>query len=665
MSRKTTEKYELTISLNSLEHLGINLYSNMAAVLSEIVANAYDADAERVDISWDSARKKIVITDDGLGMTEEEVNQRFLTVGYRRRSGQPGLTPKHKRKPMGRKGIGKLSLFSIADTVVVETAKDGEKSAFKMHLPDIRKKIEAGGNDSTTYTPKEVGTDKIDFVHGTRITLTNLRRRQTLATPKALKKRVARRFQVIESPKFRVYIDDEEVKVDDREYYDKLQYIWTYGQQKDVVARAKNIEHHEKRATTTAPGGVTISGWLGTVKESSQLKDDDDDDNLNRIAIFVRGKMAQEDILDAFTERGVYAGYLIGELRVDGLDLWVDEKSKDDDAATSSRQNLVEGDPRYVELKKFIAAELKHIQTRWAALRVDSGAKNALKIPVVKEWIDTLKPATRTKAKQWIGKLNKIEASDTEEKSLIKQSVLAFEFHRLNENLDRLENITDEGVPTLLELFSEVDGLEANLYGQIVKSRVGVLRALEEKVDGNALEKVIQKYLFDHLWLIDPAWERADSTEYMERRVEKVIAQVTSKLSAAEKKARIDIGYRKTAGKHVIVELKRPNVVTTSFKLAEQVSKYRSGMTKVLKKADLDKEPVEIVIVLGKPPSDWANPGGETASQATLNAQGARIIFYENLLETSSRIYADYLAHRKDVDKLQKLMAAIDDFSAT
>lgn len=665
MKKKMKEKYELTISLNSLEHLGINLYSNMAAVLSEIVANAYDADAERVKISWNRTKTKIVIQDDGLGMTEKEVNARFLTVGYRRRSGQPGLTPKHKRKPMGRKGIGKLSLFSIADTVLIETAKNGELSAFKMHLPDIRSKIEAGGSDSTTYAPTEVSTQNIDFSHGTRITLTGLRRKQTIATPKALRKRVARRFQVIESEKFRVFIDNAEVKVEDREYYAKLQYIWTYGNQKNVTDLASNLEHKESRATSAAPGGVKISGWLGTVKESSQLKDDEDGDNLNRIAIFVRGKMAQEDILDTFTERGVYAGYLIGELRVDGLDLWLDEKSKDDDAATSSRQSLVEGDPRYLELKEFIAAELKYIQNKWASLRVDSGAKNALKIPEVKEWIDTLKPATRVKAKKWIGKLNKIEASDTEEKSLIKQSVLAFEFHRLNENLDRLESITDEGVPTLLELFSEVDGLEANLYGQIVKSRVGVLRALEDKVEENALEKVIQKYLFDHLWLIDPAWERADSTAYMERQVNRVIQQVTSSLTAKEKNARIDIGYRKTAGKHVIVELKRPKANTTSFRLAEQVAKYRSGMSKVLKQAGLDKEPVEIVIVLGKQPSDWADPGGETASQKMLDAHEARVIFYENLIDTSTKIYGDYLDHRKDVDKLQKLMAAIDDFSAT
>ena len=43
-------RYEMTIDLNVLNHLGINLYSSTPPVLSEVVANSYDADATRVDI---------------------------------------------------------------------------------------------------------------------------------------------------------------------------------------------------------------------------------------------------------------------------------------------------------------------------------------------------------------------------------------------------------------------------------------------------------------------------------------------------------------------------------------------------------------------------------------------------------------------------------------
>ena len=107
--------------------------------------------------------------------------------------------------------------------------------------------------------------------------------------------------------------------------------------------------------------------------KSSDLKDEESDDNLNRIAIFVRGKMAQEDILKDFPERGVYVSYLIGELRIDGFD----EDNKDD-SATSSRQQLVEDDPRYVAVKEFLGKELKHIQNRWSEWRNEDGIKKAL-----------------------------------------------------------------------------------------------------------------------------------------------------------------------------------------------------------------------------------------------------------------------------------------------
>lgn len=44
-------KYEMTISLQIVEHLGLNLYSNTSAVISEAVANAWDADAKTVEIT--------------------------------------------------------------------------------------------------------------------------------------------------------------------------------------------------------------------------------------------------------------------------------------------------------------------------------------------------------------------------------------------------------------------------------------------------------------------------------------------------------------------------------------------------------------------------------------------------------------------------------------
>jgi Histidine kinase-, DNA gyrase B-, and HSP90-like ATPase len=212
--------FELTISLNVLEHLGINLYSNVPSVLSEIVANAWDADASVVSVTWDRPNGRIVIQDDGTGMTAQEVNDRFLKVGHRRRDEQPGLTPKGRR-PMGRKGIGKLSLFSIANVVEIETAKGSERNAFRMRLDEIRSKVQQQGGNGT-YRPTRTGTDRIDFDHGTRITLTELRHRQTAGTSKALRKRIARRFAILGGDAdFKVFVDGQEVVPADRDYYNK------------------------------------------------------------------------------------------------------------------------------------------------------------------------------------------------------------------------------------------------------------------------------------------------------------------------------------------------------------------------------------------------------------------------------------------------------------
>ena len=119
-------------------------------------------------------------------------------------------------------------------------------------------------------------------------------------TTEALKKRVARRFSIIGGGHgFSVFIEDEEVLPSDRGYYDKIRYLWTYRDQENAAGLCSNIEIHEDRTSIVKNQSIAISGWLATVNEVRHLKDEDGD-NLNRIAIFIRGKMAQEDILGDF-----------------------------------------------------------------------------------------------------------------------------------------------------------------------------------------------------------------------------------------------------------------------------------------------------------------------------------------------------------------------------
>ena len=122
----------------------MGLYSNAAAVLSEAVANTWDADAKLVEI--DIGPKVITIEDNGVGMDLDAINNRFLSVGYNKRATE-GEKSKNGRPFMGRKGIGKLALFSIAGTIEVHTRRaNGERHAFKMVTKDIRTAVKAGKN---------------------------------------------------------------------------------------------------------------------------------------------------------------------------------------------------------------------------------------------------------------------------------------------------------------------------------------------------------------------------------------------------------------------------------------------------------------------------------------------------------------------------------------
>ena len=652
--------YEMTLSLNILRHLGINLYSNVPSVLSEVVANAWDADATEVRVFFDKDAGKITITDNGVGMTQRELNEHYLKVGYQRREGQPGLTPARGRLPMGRKGIGKLSLLSIADVIDVFSAKDGEKNGLRISRAEIEKSIT--GDDEGLYQPDEIPVDEFRLSQGTMIVLTALRRRQSIATAKALRQRVARRFSII-GPKhrFEVFVNNEKITPEDRGYHAKLQYLWTYGDI-DIAERCENLSRAaEKRETPANEKGIAITGWLGAVRESKQLKDAESEDNLNRIAIFVRGKMAQEDILGDFGERGVYATYLVGELQVERFD-----EDNEDDAATSSRQSLVEDDPRYKALKKIIGLELKHIQNKWSEWRTDDGAKDAMKIPELDGWVSGLPASQRSGAKGWLGRIYRVRTNSPEErKQLLKHAVFAFEFFRANKDLEALEKIDDHNLDALVKVIHELDSLEFNLYGQIVKQRVAVIHTLQEKVDKNEKELVIHKILFDHLWLLDPHWERVDASAFMEQRVGRLFGEVDAQLTQEEKDGRLDIKYRKSAGTHIIVELKRPNRVVNLPETFKQVQKYFNGVSKLLEAQNVAHEPVEIVLVLGKKPAEWANPGEKERFKGALEKYNVRVVFYDELLASAYRCYADYLEREKQYNRIQEVIQAIEDFETT
>ena len=652
----------MTISLNALEHLGINLYSNVPAVLSEIVANAWDADSGNVIISIDKNTETITIQDDGIGMDRDGVIDRFLTVGFKRRESMGGLTP-WGRKPMGRKGIGKLSIFSIAQMADVYTSSNGVKTAFSMDREVIRKAI--SGKSKDVYKPQEIEDWPAGLAQGTRIVLSGLSKNLSGMTVEGLKRRVARRFSIIgPTHDFKVTVNGEEIGPEDRDYHTKLEFLWTYGDQSGFVESCTNLARpaeprSEKIKVDLKNKGLQLNGWIGTVISPGQLRGEDGD-NLNRIAIFMRGKMAQDDILDDFAQKEIYADYVIGELHCEELDL-----DASGDIATSSRQALKQDDPRFEALRTIVLSELRYVANRWSDWRRSDGAKAAASVPAVSAWLESLRGDTKKKAERWIGRLNTIRSNnEADKKEMLKASILAFESYRRRQELEKLENIKDESLAQVLTIFESIDELEVSYYGQIVQGRLNVIKALQSKLNADDKELVLRDYIFEHLWLLDPSWERTKGTENAETLINNFLKKNSDSLKGAEKKARIDIGYRTSGGKHIIIELKRASVSTPVDDLAAQIRKYRDGTRRILETTPYKNWPIEIICLIGTAPPEYddALGTGPKGVADTLASVDARIVFYNQLLDNSQKAYADYLAEHIKLDRLWSVFEAIDDF---
>ncbi|MDE0089186.1 MAG: ATP-binding protein [Candidatus Poribacteria bacterium] len=664
-------KYQMNISNTVLYHLGINLYSNVPAVLSEVVANSWDADATNVYVEIE--KDKITITDNGHGMTLKDINEKYLLVGYPRRMHNEAVTDRYKRKVMGRKGIGKLSLFSIAETVKVETLKDSVKNGFLMSKQEIDDHIEQ--KNEQPYEPKPLSESEIELTEdGTRIVLTDLKKRITKAHPNYLRKRIARRFSIIAEADFNVFVNGSPVEIADRDYFDKIQYLWYYGDESEKYVKLcnnlENPEHIEKKDGVIEIRDEdnienltdSVKGWIGTVRKPNELTDTnvagkkDVNENLNKIVIMVRGKLAQENILDDFRQSGFYTKYLIGEIHADFLDM-----DHLDDIATTSRQEIIKDSPRYEELKVWMKNELFHIRDKWDEWRSEIVTREVNEIPAIREWLNELKSEERKQAESLFNKIGKVHFdNDENRKQLYIHTALAFENLLYKGALEQLERISVENIPAFMEILSNFDDFEASLYYQIIQERLRIISMLHEKVEDNAVEKTIQEILYEHLWLLNPSWDRATETPYMEQTVKKEFGELDAKLTDEQKSGRYDIKYKMTAGKHVIIELKRADRTLNQYELLDQVEKYGEALRKLIR-ATGKNEPVEIICLVGKPLAQWLEDDERRErSKRTMAEQNVRVVLYDELIEDAYRTYNSFLETRHEHGRVYRLIKNLE-----
>jgi hypothetical protein len=205
--------------------------------IAELISNAWDADSNQVNVDlplgvpWDPAdlSQTIRVSDDGAGMTWEMVRDAYLDVGRDRREVEHTDRSPGGRLLQGRKGVGKLAGFGIADVVEVQTVhKDpdpilGEKLLiwFRLSLSDLQKAKKAPAPVDLVYAgPVSKAPLGSRTATGTTVALHQLHPRRTQNIER-FHHSMAQRF-LFSGPQFRVLINGEDLR---QEQID-LQWRW-------------------------------------------------------------------------------------------------------------------------------------------------------------------------------------------------------------------------------------------------------------------------------------------------------------------------------------------------------------------------------------------------------------------------------------------------------
>lgn len=127
------EQLKLRPYARLLTMLGDQLVKNERIALVELIKNAYDADAGKVEIRFENFNKdmtkkpssQIIIQDDGSGMTLDTVRNEWMNpaapVKYLAKQKGHGKTPHRKRVIQGEKGIGRFAILKLGKVVTVTT----------------------------------------------------------------------------------------------------------------------------------------------------------------------------------------------------------------------------------------------------------------------------------------------------------------------------------------------------------------------------------------------------------------------------------------------------------------------------------------------------------------------------------------------------------------
>lgn len=508
--------YKLRISRLTVDKLGVKLYDKASAVVAELIANGYDADAEtvtvRLPLNLQLASQAggnlsdlgfvIEVEDDGHGMTPEEAIGFYLRVGSDRRTrkGEDGSRSRTKRRPvMGRKGIGKLAPFGICRRVEVWSA-GGPKTIDGYVITHFFMDFDKIVTDDDEAVPLDIGSEDRGWSRktGTRIRLTTFLAKR-VPDEETFLRQLAVRF-TFAKPDFKIMIVDTAKTGANPIKVNPLNIPLLPGSKIDLTSRPVIADDGTS---------LTVSGWLGMAKEAYK------NEEMMGVRIYARGKIVgvTRDFNQpaGFTGEFAMRSYLVGTVEAEWLDL-----DNGDDLVRTDRQDILWSSDYGELLRRWGAELIKEIarisrEPRRVRVRDEFLRKSGIEDRARQRFGD--KQVARVAidlAKKFGGFAAEDELSDDIYVEDLSQIILSVAPHQaLMEAFHEFTNHVTNGnasIDQMLDIFSKAQIAELASYAQIAAQRVRVIKDLQQIIDVSMDENQFQTLIAQAPWLIDPAW---------------------------------------------------------------------------------------------------------------------------------------------------------------
>ncbi len=117
--------------VNTFRLLGRELITDRITAVFELVKNCYDANSTKVtvefcDVSSNLPDRKIIIRDNGIGMSFTDIRDKWMVVGTKSKRGTLFSDPPFNRRFVGEKGIGRFAVDKLGEKLVIKTKQKGE-----------------------------------------------------------------------------------------------------------------------------------------------------------------------------------------------------------------------------------------------------------------------------------------------------------------------------------------------------------------------------------------------------------------------------------------------------------------------------------------------------------------------------------------------------------